>query len=138
MAKLAAQLLVMVLAAAAMVATDAAGAAAISGRLAGRRSRFLLASNPPLLPYPYACSKKSAAAVCLAPGSPGPACCGGQCVDTAGSADHCGGCNKVCKHDRSTCCGGRCVDVLADKDNCGACGNQCSKKCTNGFCDYAL
>ncbi|WVZ96629.1 hypothetical protein U9M48_042242 [Paspalum notatum var. saurae] len=142
MAKLAAQLLVMVLAAAAMVATEAAGAAAISGRLAGRRSRFLLAngaaSNPPLLPYPYACSKKSAAAVCLAPGSPGPACCGGQCVDTAGSADHCGGCNKVCKHDRSTCCGGRCVDVLADKDNCGACGNQCSKKCTNGFCDYAL
>ncbi|RLM98389.1 stigma-specific STIG1-like protein 4 [Panicum miliaceum] len=98
-----------------------------------RRSRFLLA-NPPL--PSYACSKKSAA-VCLAPGSPSPACCGGQCVDTVASADHCGGCNKVCKHDRSTCCGGRCIDLLSDRDNCGTCGNQCNKKCNNGFCDYA-
>lgn len=102
-----------------------------------RSSRFLLANSSPPSPY-YACSKKSAAAVCFAPGSPGATCCGGRCVDTAASADHCGGCSKVCKHDRSTCCGGRCVDLLSDKGNCGACGNLCDKRCSNGFCDYAL
>ncbi|KAJ1261840.1 hypothetical protein BS78_09G061300 [Paspalum vaginatum] len=134
MAKLSAHPIMFMVVAAAMAVT---GAAVPGGGLAaGRRSRFLLVNDPPL--SPYSCSNKSADAVCLAPGSPGPACCGGQCVDTAASADHCGGCNKVCKHDRSTCCGGRCVDVLADRDNCGACGNRCSKKCNNGFCDYAL
>jgi hypothetical protein len=102
-----------------------------------RSSRFLLANSSPPPTY-YACSKKSAAAVCFAPGSPGATCCGGRCVDTAASADHCGGCSKVCKHDRSTCCGGRCVDLLSDKGNCGACGNLCDKRCSNGFCDYAL
>jgi hypothetical protein len=57
-------------------------------------------------------------------------------VDTAATAEHCGGCNKACKHGR-TCCGGRCVDLLSDKKNCGSCSNKCSKKCNNGFCDYA-
>ncbi|CAN6333608.1 unnamed protein product [Urochloa humidicola] len=141
MAKLTVVLLMVLTVATAATFTDAAGTTVAVGRQA-RRSRFLLANsnsgayNPPL-PSPYSCSKKSAA-VCLAPGSPGPACCGGQCVDTMASADHCGGCNKVCRHDRGTCCGGRCVDLLSDRDNCGTCGNQCSKKCNNGFCDYAL
>ena len=135
MAKLTAIVLLMLLAAAATAGTVVTGAAgAIPGGQQARRSRFLLANSP----SPYACSKKSAVAVCLAPGSPGATCCGGQCVDTVASADHCGGCHKVCKHDRSTCCGGRCVDLLSDEDNCGKCGNQCGNKCSNGFCDYAL
>jgi len=141
MAKLRIALLHTVLAAATVATISDAGVTIAAGRHA-RRSRFLLANsavyNPPL--PSYACSKKSAA-VCLAPGSPGPwgpACCSGQCVDTVASADHCGGCNKVCKLNRSTCCGGRCVDLLSDRDNCNTCGNQCHKKCNNGFCDYAL
>ncbi|OEL34166.1 hypothetical protein BAE44_0004815 [Dichanthelium oligosanthes] len=101
--------------------------------LPARRSRFLVANNA--LPV-YDCSKKSAP-ICLAPGSPGATCCGGQCVDTVFSPYHCGGCNKVCKNRLGTCCGGRCVDLDSDKDNCGKCGNQCSKKCSYGFCDYA-
>ncbi|KAK3137199.1 hypothetical protein QOZ80_5BG0449060 [Eleusine coracana subsp. coracana] len=118
------------------VAMFSAAEATSSGRQA-RRSRFLLANTnvyKPPLPS-YECSKKSAA-VCLAPGSPGPSCCDGQCVDVVASVDHCGGCNKVCKHHR-VCCGGRCVDLLSDKDNCGKCFNQCNKKCSYGFCDYA-
>jgi len=134
MAKLRIALLHTVLAAATVATISDAGVTIAAGRHA-RRSRFLLANSA--VYNSYACSKKSAA-VCLAPGSPGPACCGGQCVDTAGSADHCGGCNKVCKLDRGTCCGGRCVDLDSDKDNCGRCGNQCgNKKCNYGFCDYA-
>ena len=134
MAKLSIALLLTVLAAATVATISDAGVTIAAGRHA-RRSRFLLANSA--VYNSYACSKKSAT-VCLAPGSPGPACCGRQCVDTAGSADHCGGCNKVCKLDRGTCCGGRCVDLLSDRDNCGTCGNQCNKKCNNGFCDYAL
>ncbi|KAF8667731.1 hypothetical protein HU200_052641 [Digitaria exilis] len=143
MAKLTVLLMVLaatVTASSAMV-TDDAGDNIISAGRQPRRSRFLLANsaayyNPPL-PSTYACSKKSAS-VCLAPGSPGPACCDGQCVDTSASANHCGGCNKVCKNHHDTCCGGRCVDLLSDKDNCGTCGNQCNKKCSYGFCDYAV
>lgn len=98
--------------------------------LPAKRSRFLAASMPI-----YDCSKKSSD-VCLAPRSPGPTCCSSRCVDTVSSADHCGGCNKVCNHGW-TCCGGRCVNLSSDKDNCGRCSNQCSKKCSYGFCDYA-
>uniref|UniRef100_M8BQB2 Stigma-specific STIG1-like protein 1 n=1 Tax=Aegilops tauschii TaxID=37682 RepID=M8BQB2_AEGTA len=98
-----------------------------------RRSRFLLAGGAAPLPLSaYECSKKSAEA-CLATGT---TCCSGQCVDTVASAQHCGGCNKACKHGR-TCCGGRCVDLLSDKKNCGTCSNRCSSKCSYGFCDYA-
>ncbi|KAF8667732.1 hypothetical protein HU200_052642 [Digitaria exilis] len=137
MAKLTALLLVVVLRAAATVSTAYATGATIPG-LKARRSRFLLLTNGAAYSTPlpaYDCSKKTAA-VCLAPGSPGAACCDGRCVDTGGSADHCGGCNKICKHDR-VCCGGHCVDLMADKDNCGKCFNQCNKKCSYGFCDYA-
>jgi hypothetical protein len=117
--------LLTVLAAAAIVPATAT----VSAALPARKSRFLLV-HPPLPTYD--CSKNSARA-CLAPGT---ACCGGQCVDTVASADHCGGCNKTCKHGRK-CCGGRCVDLLSDKKNCGSCSNQCHDKCSNGFCDYA-
>ncbi|KAL6864819.1 hypothetical protein ACP4OV_015970 [Aristida adscensionis] len=105
--------------------------------LRARRSRFLLADAVPAAAAVYDCSKKSPA-VCLAPGSPGATCCGGQCVDTVSSPYHCGGCHKVCKGRHPTCCGGRCVDLTSDKDNCGMCGNRCNKKCSYGFCDYAL
>ncbi|KAL6619498.1 hypothetical protein ACP70R_034637 [Stipagrostis hirtigluma subsp. patula] len=115
-----------------MALAMAATATASRAEIPTRRSRFLLANA---LPF-YDCSKKSAA-VCLAPGSPGATCCGGQCVDTVSSAYHCGRCNKVCKGPHPTCCGGRCVDLSSDKDNCGKCGNQCNKKCNYGFCDYA-
>ncbi|XP_006655149.1 stigma-specific STIG1-like protein 3 [Oryza brachyantha] len=120
-------LLLLVLAAAAAMATTG------ESRVPLRRSRFLMMQ---LGADPHYCSKKTAA-VCLAPGSPGPTSCGGQCVDTATSGDHCGGCNKACKHGR-TCCGGRCVDLLSDGGNCRSCFNQCSNKCTYGFCDYAI
>ncbi|CAL4899860.1 unnamed protein product [Urochloa decumbens] len=137
MAKLtAASLMLLALLAAAAVSTASATGTTIPG-LKASRSRFLLANSAVYnTPWPsYTCSKKTAA-VCLAPGSPGPACCDGQCVDTAASADHCGGCNKVCKHGR-VCCGGRCVDLLSDRDNCGKCFNQCNSKCSYGFCNYA-
>ncbi|CAL4892706.1 unnamed protein product [Urochloa decumbens] len=137
MAKLtAASLLLLALLAAAAVSTASATGATIPG-LNARRTRFLLANSAVYnTPWPsYTCSKKTAA-VCLAPGSPGSECCDGQCVDTAASADHCGGCNKVCKHGR-VCCGGRCVDLLSDRDNCGKCFNKCNSKCSYGFCNYA-
>ncbi|KAF0927149.1 hypothetical protein E2562_030595 [Oryza meyeriana var. granulata] len=133
-----ATVLFLVLAAAAAMATIAA-AASPSSVPVGKSRFFLLqhGADPYYRPLPsmYDCTKKSAA-VCLAAGSPGRTCCGGQCVDTTTSGDNCGGCNKACKHGR-TCCGGRCVDLLSDKDNCGSCFNQCSNKCTYGFCNYA-
>ncbi|KAM3244505.1 hypothetical protein ACQJBY_056065 [Aegilops geniculata] len=121
-----------------VVATAGALVPGMAGTTAGprhpaRRSRFLLVGGTVHLPLPaYDCSKMSAEA-CLATGT---ACCSGQCVDTVASAQHCGGCNKACKHGR-TCCGGRCVDLLSDKKNCGTCSNKCNKKCGYGFCDYA-
>uniref|UniRef100_A0A0E0DP54 4Fe-4S ferredoxin-type domain-containing protein n=1 Tax=Oryza meridionalis TaxID=40149 RepID=A0A0E0DP54_9ORYZ len=133
-------ILLLVLATAAAMAPTTSMATIPTGR-----SRFLLAhqhgaadaGDPYYRPLPsmYGCSEKSAA-MCVAPGSPGPTCCGGRCVDTAASGDHCGGCNKACKHGRS-CCGGRCVDLLFDRDNCGSCSNRCSKRCTYGLCNYA-
>ncbi|KAL6619499.1 hypothetical protein ACP70R_031779 [Stipagrostis hirtigluma subsp. patula] len=133
MAKLITGVLLLVALAAAATTAVVTGAA-VPG-LQARRSRFLLPSSALYNPS-YDCFKKSAA-VCLAPESPGPTCCGGRCVDTDVSANHCGGCNKVCREGR-TCCGGHCVDLLSNKDSCGKCGSQCYKKCTNGFCDYAL
>ncbi|CAM0957270.1 unnamed protein product [Alopecurus aequalis] len=115
---------------------SAATAISASTTLPARRSRFLLVAGTVHPPLPtYDCSKKTAEA-CLVPGSAGPTCCGGQCVDTGASAEHCGGCNKACKHGR-TCCGGQCIDLLSDKKNCGSCSNQYDEKCNNGFCDYA-
>nr|XP_020171469.1 protein STIG1-like [Aegilops tauschii subsp. strangulata] len=125
-------LLITVLATTSGIVSATAGASVSPGPPA-RRSRFLLVGGAAHLPLSaYECSKKSAEA-CLATGT---TCCSGQCVDTAASAQHCGGCNKDCKHGR-TCCGGHCVDLLSDKKNCGTCSNRCNNKCSYGFCDYA-
>ncbi|KAF7086423.1 hypothetical protein CFC21_089711 [Triticum aestivum] len=131
MASAALLLLITVLATAGALIPATAGTSA-SLRPPARRSSFLLVGGTVQLPLTaYACSKKSTEA-CLATGT---ACCSGQCVDTAASVQHCGGCNKACKHGR-TCCGGRCVDLLSNEKNCGTCSNQCNKKCSYGFCDY--
>ncbi|KAI4981500.1 hypothetical protein ZWY2020_021992 [Hordeum vulgare] len=122
-------LLITVLAATSGIASATAGGGG-SQRLSARRSRFLLVVHPPL--PAHECSKKSAEACVVT----GPMCCSGQCMDTAADAQHCGGCNKACKHDQ-TCCGGRCVDLLSDKRNCGTCSKQCNNKCSYGLCDYA-
>ncbi|KAM0884973.1 hypothetical protein ACQ4PT_030667 [Festuca glaucescens] len=117
-----------------VLATATAISASPALPLPARRSRFLLGGGTVVLPSNY-CSKKSPEA-CLVPGSAGTTCCGGQCVDIVASAEHCGGCNKACKHGR-TCCGGHCVDLLSDKKNCGSCSNHCDDKCNHGFCNYA-
>ncbi|KAI4981494.1 hypothetical protein ZWY2020_021986 [Hordeum vulgare] len=132
MANVALLLLITVLATACGIATATAGSSGTQ-KPSARRKRFLLVGGVAQLPLPaYDCSKKSVEA-CLATGT---TCCSGQCIDTAASAQHCGACNKACKHGR-TCCGGHCVDLLFDKKNCGTCSNQCGNKCSYGFCDYA-
>ncbi|KAI4981490.1 hypothetical protein ZWY2020_021982 [Hordeum vulgare] len=129
-------LLLITLLATARASGNIASATASSSRTqqpSGRRSRFLLVGGAAhLLLQVYECSKKSAEA-CLATGT---TCRSGQCVDTGASAQHCGGCNKACKHGR-TCCGRRCVDLFSNKKNCGTCSNHCDNKCSYDFCDYA-
>ena len=73
----------------------------------------------------------------------GSACCGGACVDTQSSADHCGGCSpcdsgQTCVSGACTtaaatgcsastcgaghsCCGDSCVDTQTDPNHCGSC-----------------
>ncbi len=76
--------------------------------------------------------------------------CGGACVDTASSAEHCGGCGircaagEVCNAGmcESSCgigleaCGGSCVDLSTSTDHCGACENACAagELCMGGSC----
>ncbi|KAK8949074.1 hypothetical protein KSP39_PZI006122 [Platanthera zijinensis] len=78
------------------------------------------------------------AEVCNTPGSSGPTCCGGQCVDTSGDVLNCGHCGKICKFTH-TCCAGKCVDTTYDKRNCGSCGHRCPAwiLCFYGMCQYA-
>ncbi|KAI4981492.1 hypothetical protein ZWY2020_021984 [Hordeum vulgare] len=128
MANAALLLLITVLATTSGIASATVGSRGTQ-RPTARRSRFLLVVHPPL--RAHECSKKSAEA-CVATGT---TCCSGQCVDTAAGAQHCGGCNKACKHGR-TCCSGSCLDLLFDKRNCGTCSKKCNK-CSYGFCDYA-
>ncbi|XP_062208266.1 protein STIG1-like [Phragmites australis] len=101
-----------------------------------RRSRFLAKVNFPPPTSFYDCSKKPPT-ICLQPGSPGATCCKGMCVDTEYDSLHCGNCNRTCDYPKA-CCGGKCVDTFTDKKNCGGCGVQCRKKCSNGYCDYAV
>ncbi|GJN35693.1 hypothetical protein PR202_gb24493 [Eleusine coracana subsp. coracana] len=120
------------------VAMFSAAEATSSGRQA-RRSRFLLANTnvyKPPLPS-YECSKKSAA-VCLAPGSPGPSCCDGQCVDVVASVDHCGGCNR-CQHHRvaAAACSrseGNCGRLQPGKNElCSALSSNENRECLFSF-----
>jgi formylglycine-generating enzyme required for sulfatase activity len=74
--------------------------------------------------------------------------CGGQCVDLASNAGHCGGCGKVCsggaicKAGECVCasgqerCGGQCVDLASNAGHCGGCGKVCSggAMCKAGKC----
>lgn len=74
--------------------------------------------------------------------------CGGLCVDTKTSAEHCGGCGLACEAGRpcesgmcacpmgQTLCGATCADTQNDAANCGMCGNKCmaGTPCTAGTC----
>jgi hypothetical protein len=76
--------------------------------------------------------------------------CGGECVDTSVSHEHCGGCDKACEPawvcaDGScllecppgmTECSGGCVDTTTDPRNCGSCGRACGagEACWGGYC----
>jgi hypothetical protein len=74
--------------------------------------------------------------------------CGGECVDTMTSNEHCGRCDNPCPMNGSSCQGGQCecmgalefcvdacIDVSADDTNCGACGHDClGGTCVNGRC----
>ncbi len=86
-----------------------------------------------------------------------PTVCGGTCVDTSGSASHCGTCANACSttltHAQPACvsaactftcdpgyatCNDGCVDELSDNNNCGGCGSAhaCSSGalCSAGHC----
>jgi Stigma-specific protein, Stig1 len=83
---------------------------------------------------------------CVAPQT----ACGGACVDTQSSADHCGACGTVCARTQvcvagqcqigcpmgQTACNGRCVDLQTDRASCGACGTACAAGlvCSMGRC----
>ncbi|MEZ4409626.1 MAG: hypothetical protein R3A52_24610, partial [Polyangiales bacterium] len=84
--------------------------------------------------------------------------CGGTCVDTQTSTDHCGACNNACPTGQmcaaGTCalscaapltvCGAgammSCYDTATSTEHCGACGNACPTRansapsCTAGAC----
>ncbi|KAI3419276.1 uncharacterized protein J3R85_013272, partial [Psidium guajava] len=76
--------------------------------------------------------------VCRAAGSPGPNCCGKQCVDVAMDRLNCGACGKRCRYSE-ICCWGNCVNPSVDGKHCGRCGNKCPKRssCVYGLCNYA-
>lgn len=77
--------------------------------------------------------------------------CAGECVSTASSDQHCGGCNVACSAgefcDGGACatfcaqgttdCGGACLVTSSDRANCGGCGVACSsgEYCDSGTCD---
>ncbi|WP_255636740.1 MXAN_6577-like cysteine-rich protein [Hyalangium versicolor] len=79
--------------------------------------------------------------------------CGGVCVDTQSSLQHCGGCDQACSAGqvcsqgacKSQCaqgqteCGGTCVDTRSNVSNCGSCGTACSESqvCKDGGCVLA-
>jgi hypothetical protein len=81
-------------------------------------------------------------------GESGTTLCGGSCIDTNVSAQHCGVCNNSCPSGQvctdGTCgcpnntksCNGACVDVSKDSNNCGDCGVVCMapQTCSGGMC----
>ena len=80
----------------------------------------------------------------------GQSVCGGVCVDTHASVEHCGTCEKACAVAQicssgvcaASCgaglsaCGGACVNRAVDPANCGACGAVCPSGllCSAGVC----
>ncbi len=74
--------------------------------------------------------------------------CGGVCIDTSTSRQHCGRCGNECSGNmeciNSTCgcsnnkteCNLNCVDLQTDLYNCGHCGNRCAdtQTCENAQC----
>jgi hypothetical protein len=78
--------------------------------------------------------------------------CGGDCVDTQTSSEHCGACDDACPDNGTTCEGGDCVclgglalcdtsciPVDADPSNCGDCAHDClGAACNGGVCDPEL
>lgn len=98
---------------------------------ASGRSRFLAAA---LAPSFRRCSSHKS--ICLAPGSPGPTCCHGICVDAKTDLRNCGKCGTVCRFPQA-CCGGKCVNLLSNKQHCNRCFNKCTKRCVFGMCNYA-
>ncbi|MBI5514103.1 MAG: hypothetical protein HY909_10070 [Deltaproteobacteria bacterium] len=82
--------------------------------------------------------------------------CGGECVDTASSATHCGACGRACAAGElcsegacqsacappGTLCMGACVRTQSDASHCGGCGMRCmlanaTAACTDGACAVA-
>lgn len=79
--------------------------------------------------------------------------CEGQCVDTATSALHCGGCGlacgpgEVCSAGACTLycpesqklCGDACIDPMTDRDHCGTCDSACGdgEICMNAACEVS-
>src|SRR5207237_3614802 len=55
-------------------------------------------------------------------------CCGGACVDTTTSRDHCGGCDHACTGPGAACCASTCHDTSAEAANCGGCGVACTNE----------
>jgi hypothetical protein len=79
--------------------------------------------------------------------------CGGQCIDPASDALHCGACDSIC--DRAqvcaagsctetcsaplTACDGRCFDLNRSPEHCGSCATHCSSGiCESGVCAGAI
>lgn len=73
--------------------------------------------------------------------------CGGSCVDTQTSTEHCGACGQACATGESctdgscggctaTECGGDCVDTQTSNLHCGSCDNACTapEACDAGTC----
>ncbi len=84
--------------------------------------------------------------------SAGQSACSGACVDTRGSALHCGACGNACSPGnlcvngacmpscpgmQTLCNGNLCVSTGTDRAHCGRCGNTCmtGQVCSNGRCD---
>jgi len=89
-----------------------------------------------------------------------PACCGGGCVDTTASLEHCGACGAACRpaHATGACVASQCtaptceagwgdcnglagdgceVHLLTDAVHCGACGTRCGLPHATAGCDGA-
>lgn len=79
--------------------------------------------------------------------------CNGQCVDTASTPDHCGGCGRACALDQvcnlGACAGAcseslvtctrSCVDLASHPEHCGRCDERCDadETCVAGDCEDA-